>query len=203
LGGGCRLQAIQHLASAQFGIKRYWHKRLVRFGRNTLLEFAENPLDLILEEDDILYIDLGPVFEEWEADFARTLVLGNDPYKKKLCDDLSRVFSSAKFYFQQNPGISGSDLYSYVRSLAEKSGWGFIRSKAGHLISEFPHTDPSADRNSSYIDMNNHAPLRSGDKFCRVRHWVLEIHLIDEKHGFGGFYEDLLTCEWKILVVRA
>ena len=59
-----------------YGISRYWHKRIVRAGRNTLAPYDENPPDLTVGEDDIVFLDLGPVFEEWEADFGRTFVVG-------------------------------------------------------------------------------------------------------------------------------
>ena len=75
---------IFDLAYEMFGIKKYWHKRIVRCGQNTLEPYNENPGNLILKKDDILFIDFGPIFEEWEADFGRTYVLGNDPYKLKL-----------------------------------------------------------------------------------------------------------------------
>ena len=34
--------------------------------------------DLTVREDDIVFLDLGPVFEEWETDFGRTYVVGNE-----------------------------------------------------------------------------------------------------------------------------
>ena len=70
---------IYNLAFELFGIKLYWHKRIVRAGKNTLKPYNENPENLTLQKDDILFIDFGPVFEEWEADFGRTYVIGNDP----------------------------------------------------------------------------------------------------------------------------
>jgi len=69
-------QDIYDLAKHMFGISTYWHKRIVRAGRNTLAPYDENPPDLLVGEDDIMFLDLGPVFEEWEADFGRTFVLG-------------------------------------------------------------------------------------------------------------------------------
>src|SRR5271170_3556149 len=77
-------QDIYDLAQQMFGISTYWHKRIVRAGRNTLAPYDENPPDLTIGDDDILFLDLGPVFEEWEADFGRTYVVGNDPQKHKL-----------------------------------------------------------------------------------------------------------------------
>jgi len=62
-------ESIYALAGQMYGISRYWHKRIVRAGRNTLAPYDENPPDLMVGDDDIVFLDLGPVFEEWEADF--------------------------------------------------------------------------------------------------------------------------------------
>ena len=45
--------AVYELAFELFGIKKYWHKRIVRAGKNTLLPYRENPPDLILREQEI------------------------------------------------------------------------------------------------------------------------------------------------------
>jgi Xaa-Pro dipeptidase len=61
---------VYDLAAKLYGVKQHWHKRIVRAGRNTLAPYDENPPDLTVTEDDIVFLDLGPVFEEWEADFG-------------------------------------------------------------------------------------------------------------------------------------
>ena len=38
--------AIYDLAFKMYGIKKYWHKRIVRCGENTLSPYNENPKDL-------------------------------------------------------------------------------------------------------------------------------------------------------------
>lgn len=76
-------QEIYGLAKEMYGISTYWHKRIVRAGTNTLLPYADNPPDHIIGEDDILFLNLGPVFEEYEADFGRTFVIGSDTVKLK------------------------------------------------------------------------------------------------------------------------
>jgi Xaa-Pro aminopeptidase len=73
--------SIRELAAELLGVERHWHKRVVRAGPNTLEPYAENPPDRILADDDIVFLDVGPVFEQWEADFGRTYVLGDDPVK--------------------------------------------------------------------------------------------------------------------------
>ena len=96
-------EAVYALAQQMYGITRYWHKRIVRAGRNTLEPYDENPRDLTVQEDDIVFLDLGPVFEEWEADFGRTYVVGNDPLKQKLCRDIKEAFAKGKRYFEEHP----------------------------------------------------------------------------------------------------
>jgi Xaa-Pro dipeptidase len=59
---------VYELASELFGVKKYWHKRIVRAGANTLHPYRENPPDRLIQPDDIVFFDFGPVFEDWEAD---------------------------------------------------------------------------------------------------------------------------------------
>src|SRR3984957_7978571 len=125
---------IYALAQELYGITTYWHKRIVRAGKNTLLPYAENPPDLTIEEDDILFLDLGPVFEEWEADFGGAFVLGSDPLKRKLQRDIEQAFADGKQYFNEHPELTSGEYFNYVHSLAEKFGWEFGGPIAGHLI---------------------------------------------------------------------
>jgi Xaa-Pro dipeptidase len=132
-------ESIYALAGRMYGITRYWHKRIVRAGPNTLAPYDENPPNLTVAEDDIVFLDLGPVFEEWEADFGRTFVVGDDPTKRKLCRDIEEAFAKSKRYFQQHADLTASDLYGYAKQLAEQAGWEYGGPIAGHLIGVFPH----------------------------------------------------------------
>ncbi|GFN01551.1 hypothetical protein Smic_01070 [Streptomyces microflavus] len=79
---------IRDLANEMFGTTKHWHKRIIRSGPNTLLPYRENPPDRTIGEDDVAFADFGPIFEEYEADFGRTYVFGDDPHKHRLLDDL-------------------------------------------------------------------------------------------------------------------
>jgi Xaa-Pro dipeptidase len=184
---------IYELAREMYGITTYWHKRIVRAGRNTLLPYAENPPDLRIEADDILFLDFGPVFEQWEADFGRTYVLGSDPLKHKLQSDVRDAFFTGKKHFNQHPEITASELFHYVRSLGERLGWEFGGPMAGHLIGQFPHEKISGDKISLYIHPESHRQMQSLDEQGQKRHWILEIHFVDRAREIGGFYEELLT----------
>jgi Xaa-Pro dipeptidase len=184
---------IYALAKDMYGINTYWHKRIVRAGSNTLLPYAENPPDLMLGTDDILFLDLGPVFEQWEADFGRTFVLGSDPLKHKMQQDVGHAFAQGKRYFNETPDITSSELFSYARSMAEEFGWEFGGPIAGHLIGQFPHERIAGDKVTLYVHPDNHLPMRTVDEKGQKRHWILEIHFVDREHRIGGFYEELLS----------
>ena len=184
---------IYALAKEMYGITTYWHKRIVRAGKNTLLPYAENPPDLMIGTDDILFLDLGPVFEQWEADFGRTFVLGSDPVKLKMKHDVGQAFAEGKRYFNETPNITSSELFHYTKSLAEKLGWEWGGRIAGHLIGYFPHEKIADDKVSLYVHPDSHLPMRSPDENGAQRHWILEIHFVDREREIGGFYEELLT----------
>jgi Xaa-Pro dipeptidase len=184
---------IYELAKEMYGITTYWHKRIVRAGRNTLAPYTENPPDLMIGQDDIIFLDLGPVFEDWEADFGRTFVIGSDPRKLKLRDDVGTAFAEGKRHFQQTPNITANQLFAYVVSLAHKFGWEFGGSIAGHLIGQFPHEKIAGDKVTLYVHPDSHLPMRSLNEKGQKRHWILEIHFVDREREIGGFFEELLT----------
>jgi Xaa-Pro aminopeptidase len=184
--------AIRDLSGELFGVRRFWHKRIVRAGENTLEPYRVNPPDRVIEADDIVFVDFGQIFEEWEADFGRTYVLGDDPVKRRLRDDLPVVFEAGRQYFEANPDITGEQLYARMVELAEKAGWEFGGPHAGHLVGEFPHEKIAGDQIESYIAPGSDGPMRRRDRTGRICHWILEVHLVDRERRIGGFFEQLL-----------
>jgi Xaa-Pro aminopeptidase len=184
--------AIRDLAADMFGVSRYWHKRIVRSGPNTLLPYRENPPDLVIGEDDIVFCDFGPIFTDWEADLGRTFVVGDDPVKHRLRDDLPRVFEAGRAFFDADPTITGEQLFGQVLELTAAAGWEYGGEMAGHLLGEFPHENIAGDNISSYIAPGNDGPMRRLDQTGRQCHWILESHLVDRERQIGGFYEELL-----------
>ncbi|WP_293347924.1 M24 family metallopeptidase [Mycobacterium sp.] len=183
---------IRDLAADMFGVTRHWHRRIVRAGENTLQPFKERPPDRVIAADDIAYLDLGPIFEEWEADFGRTFVLGDDPFKLAVCDALPRVWQAGRDYFAQRPDITGAELFEYVVDVARTEGFEWGSPIAGHLLGEFPHKKIAGTGVQWCIMPGSDKPMRRRDRTGRVCHWILEIHLVDRARGFGGFYEQLL-----------
>jgi Xaa-Pro aminopeptidase len=184
--------AIRDLAADMYGVSRHWHKRIVRAGVNTLQPYRQNPPDRAIGADDIVFCDFGPIFEEWEADFGRTFVLGDDPVKHRLRDALPVLFDEGRAYFEDRPDITGQQLFAHVTELVRQAGWEYGGPHAGHLVGEFPHEKIAGDDIGSYIAPGSDQPMRRLDRSGRRCHWILEIHLIDRDRQFGGFHEELL-----------
>ncbi|MGB6209952.1 M24 family metallopeptidase [Mycobacterium sp.] len=183
---------IRDLAAQLLGVTGHWHRRIVRAGENTLQPFSARPPDRIVADGDIVFLDLGPIFEDWEADFGRTFVLSDDADKLAIRDALPRVWQAGRDYFESHSDITGAELYDHVVGQAHAEGFEFGSPIAGHLLGEFPHKKIVGNGVEWYITPGSNKPMRRTDPGGRVLHWILEIHLNDPARGFGGFYEQLL-----------
>lgn len=186
---------IYQLALNRFGVKRHWHDRIVRSGPNTLMGYYDKVEDRRITEDDIVYLDFGPVFESWEADFGRSFALGADPAKHRLVRDIGIAFEQGKQFFRETPELTAGGLYDFVAGLAAPAGWEFGALTAGHLIGHFPHEKNPPNTKLYSIRSGNSLALREPDSNGRTRHWILEIHFIDRAKQIGGFFEELLTVD--------
>ena len=184
--------AIRDLAADMFGVDRHWHKRIVRAGVNTLQPYQENPPNRTIAADDIVFLDFGPIFEAWEADFGRTYVIGDDPLKRRLRDALPVIFDAGREFFETHPEVTGEQLFAHVTRLSEEAGWEFGGQIAGHLVGQFPHEKIAGNKIEYYITPGSSRPMRRLDRAGLLCHWILEVHLVDRERGIGGFYEELL-----------
>lgn len=180
------------IASRDFGVTEHWHDRVVRAGVNTLCVAGEEAPDRIVAEDDIVFLDLGPVFGEWEADVGRSYVVGSDPEKRRLVTDLETVFDAVTRRFDADAAITGAGLYAIAEEEAAARGWRFGGKIAGHLVGKHPYARSPAGRDGGRVSPANDQRMRDPDPDGRERHWILEIHLVAQDGSFGGFYERLL-----------
>jgi Metallopeptidase family M24 len=62
-------------------MRKGWHRVIVRFGPNTTKDFmAKSEPGVVLGEQDIFFIDIGPVYGETEGDAGETFMFGDDPH---------------------------------------------------------------------------------------------------------------------------
>jgi Xaa-Pro aminopeptidase len=183
---------IAAMAERDFAVARHWHKRLVRSGPNSVCVFSDDPPDRMIEPNDTVYLDLGPVFGEWEADVGQTYVVGDDPARCALVAALPEVFESVCAHARANPDITGADLYAFAENAAEARNFNFGGKIAGHTIGEFPHLTWPGERAHIRIWPENPTRLSDPDHLGRRRFWIIETHLVARDRSFGGFFERLL-----------
>jgi len=186
-------EEVCSLALKEFGIRRHWHKKIVRAGRNTLAIYNDDPQNRTIEEDDMLFIDLGPVVKGYEADIGRTYVIGNDPRKLKLKHDVEAAWYEIQAWYQQQTTLQASTLFQHAAEKAQAYGWEFGGVIAGHIVGKYPHEQP-LDPQSLELDIHPDNPndIFLYDEEGDPRHWILELQFIDRARGIGGYFEQLL-----------
>jgi len=188
-------EEIVKLASDLFGIEQYWHKKIVRTGANTLQPYSGNPPDLVIQKDDILFLDFGPIFEGWEADLGRTYVIGNNPLKLKLKRDVEVAWHEAKTWYAEQDSLTGAAYFKYITELAKRYGWEFGGEIAGHIVGHFPHEQLKPGDLGLDIHPDNHGDILQPDKQGNSRHWILEIQFVNRVNNIGGYFEQLIFCD--------
>lgn len=159
---------------------RGWHGIHVRFGSNTLKTFGKpSEPGVILRDDDIFFIDIGPVWRGYEGDGGETFTVGNDPEMLKAAVDVRTVYDTVRDAWQRE-GLSGADLYEFAQAQSAALGWELNLDMSGHRLSDFPH---AMKFDGALVD----APFTPTSGL-----WVLEIQIRHPDRSFSAFYEDLL-----------
>lgn len=185
-------EEVVKLANHLFGIDQYWHKKIVRTGPNTLCSYNDNPPDLVIQKDDILFLDFGPIVEGWEADLGRTYVLGDDPLKLMLKRDVEAAWHQAKAWHAEQNSLTGAEYFKYATLLAKRYGWEFTGEIAGHIVGHFPHEQLEPGDLGLDIHPDNHSDILQPDKQGNSRHWILELQFVDRVNNIGAYFEQLL-----------
>lgn len=174
------VQALLKAALAARRCEKPWHKPVVRLGSDTTKTF--HPLsdpELRLGKTDIFFLDIGPVWDGYEADVGDSFTLGQDAEMIRCAEDCRILFEIVRKEWQAS-GRTGADLYRFAEAQARSRGWALVMEVDGHRLGDFPH----------------HAHFRGGmgelDFRPSADAWVLEIQLRHPTREFGGFYEDLL-----------
>ena len=184
---------IVQIARDNFGAENHWGKKIVRTGINTLQPYSADPPDLVIQDGDILFFDFHPVFDGWEADLGRTYVIGNDPLKHKIRQDVEAAWQEGNDWYFKQEQLTGASFFKYACELASRYGYEFGNAIAGHIIGPFPHEQPD-DPADLCLDVHpdNHTDILQPDKYGQKRHWMLELHFVDRAKKIGAFFEQLL-----------
>lgn len=162
------------------GLALSWHPTRVRFGRNTIkpMRQASEP-GVVLQENDIFFIDIAPRHEAWEGDGGAAFVIGSYEEYVRCVQDAEAVFHATRRAWSVQR-LSGAELYAFAEHEARRRGWELNFDLPGHRISDFPH---AAIHTGSLAEFDA-VPL--------AMRWILEIHLRHPDHTYGAFFEDML-----------
>jgi len=164
----------------ELGMRRGWHHIIVRCGSNTTKDFmARSETGVTLKENDIFFVDIGPVYDEFEGDAGDTFVLGDDRLHWKAKTDARVIWDIVREkWFSDRP--TGIELYEFAQKMTAELGWRLNLDLSGHRLCDYPH--------AAHYD----GPLAEVGFAPRPNLWVLEIAIAHPDGTFGAFYEDLL-----------
>jgi Xaa-Pro aminopeptidase len=164
----------------KLGAEKKWHPNKFRIGKNTIKSFRDvSDENVRLSENDIFFVDIGPVWDGHEGDYGNTFVFGENEKYKLIAKACREVFNkTAKAWLSE--GLTGRELYDFAEDYASTLGYDLNNRMKGHRVGDFPH----------------HLFFRGGmidiDESPCDNLWILEIHLISKDKQFGSFFEDIL-----------
>jgi methionyl aminopeptidase len=162
------------------GLELSWHPTRVRFGANTMKPMKQASVPgVVLQENDIFFIDLAPRVGAWEGDGGASFAVGRNAEYERCARDAEALFHEVRGVWSTDK-LTGKALYAYADKVARSMGWELNFDLPGHRVSDFPH---ATIHTGSLADLDiNPSAMR----------WILEIHVRDPQKRFGAFFEDML-----------
>lgn len=163
----------------KYGVQKNWHPPKLRFGPNTLKTFKEPSEPYVLQEEDIFYLDIGPVVDGHEADYGETFTLGSNYDHKHVAECSRKLFHEVAHHWKETK-LTGAELYAWASQRAQELGYHLNMGSDGHRIGDFPH------------HLFFKGALVETEEQLLPNAWILEIQLDHPQLKFGAFYEDIL-----------
>ncbi|AZZ37508.1 hypothetical protein CIK05_12125 [Bdellovibrio sp. qaytius] len=179
-------QALVKDVFKEHGVLKFWHPTKFRIASDTIKTFRDLPDEnLKCQDQDLLFIDIGPIIENHEADFGRTVVINknNQPLNKDdvhLAKASEIIFHETEAHWKKT-GATGIELFEYAKHKTSELGYRLDHRMAGHRLGDFPHQVFSKHKLFEF----EKSPIKNI--------WVLEIHIVDDNKQRGSFYEDIIS----------
>ncbi len=162
------------------GVEKFWHPTKFRINSNTTKSFRDiSDIEVVLKNEDLFFIDIGPVFFDHEGDYGETFVIGNDPKLLHLQAATKKIFYETQAEWKKHK-LNGIQLYEFAANQALLLNLKLNTNMYGHRLGDFPHA------------LHFKGKLGAFELCPSPNLWVLEIHLIDESINRGAFFEDIL-----------
>lgn len=178
-------QALVKDVFKDFDILKFWHPTKFRMSTDTTKTFRDLPDEnLTVVDKDLVFIDIGPIIDNHEADFGRTVVLNKtggelNPQYLQLAKASEIIFRETEKRWKQT-GATGIKLFEFAQHKTAELGYRLDHRMAGHRLGDFPHQVFSKQKLFEY----EKSPVKNI--------WVLEIHIVDDKNQRGSFFEDIM-----------
>src|SRR5580658_3213518 len=125
---------IARSALSSLEMRRGWHHIIVRCGSNTTKDFmARSEPGVVLGDNDIFFVDIGPIYGDYEGDAGDTFVFGDDPDHHRAKRDARSIWEDVRqVWFDRQ--ITGVELYEYAEKAAADLGWKLNLDLSGHRL---------------------------------------------------------------------
>lgn len=140
------------------------------------------PSKRVLKERDVVGLDLGVLYKEYNSDMAITVPVGEVSFEAKRLISVTK--QALKIGIKEvKPGKTMGDIGSAVQKYIESQGFGVVRELCGHGIGKEIHEDPKIP---NYGQKGKGEVLKEGMVICiepmvTIGDW----HLEKSEDGFG------------------
>lgn len=174
------LHTLYKSLGPKYGVEKNWHPPKLRVGVNTTKSFKDPSEPVVVQEEDIFFLDLGPVIEGHEADYGEPFFIGENFEHMRIVEKSQELWNIVASYWRTHK-VSGHALYDFAVIEAEKMGYKLNLNEKGHRVSDFPHA------------LIHKGKLMECEEVPVPYAWILEIHLIHPDLKIGAFFEDILV----------
>lgn len=145
------------------------------------------PSNYKLKEGDIIGLDLGVLYKEYNTDMAVTVPVGTISYEAKRL--LTVTKKSLRIGIKKaRAGITTGDLGNTIQRYVEDQGYGVVRDMCGHGIGKNVHEDPQIP---NYGQRHKGVELKEGMVICIEPMVTMgDYNLKRAKDGYG-----FATCD--------
>jgi Xaa-Pro dipeptidase len=161
------------------GATGVWTPIAVGAGAGALVCHPEfPPTDRRVVEDDLVLLDVTPLFGPWPGDATRTVLVGDDPARREVLDEATRIEGAILDAIR--PGMPANELFAFARELLDDAGFELL-----DLLGNIGHDLGENGRVTGFVDPPNATPMNG----C----WAIEPHVgLD---GIAAKVEDLVWID--------
>lgn len=193
------------------GVKQHWHMPIIGVGEGSaklksIYALTSSYLarySRVLNENDIVLIDIAPVYNDYPADYTISHVAGNNPELEALASYAREVSCQIAEYIR--PGMTVADVFSYAKGLIQAKPDYMLAFppfiSMGHRLCRLPAAwQKLPEPGLSYLILRAKSPfVSSGNRAPMEGLWVVEPYLMYKERA--AKFESLVFVGKEALVL--